>query len=320
MNETIMLVDAYSQIYRGFYALPLLSNSKGSFTNAVLATAKFMIALNRDHSSPYGAVVFDKGRPEHRMKIIPEYKAQRPTMPVELKSQLPSIRGLIEAFGWKIVEKEGQEADDIIAAIAVEFKGNQVRIVSADKDIAQVIDDRIKMLIPGKGAGGFVIQGPDEVLARFAVKPSQIVDYLALIGDSSDNIPGIDGVGPKTAAKLIGQFGSIENIIANISSVGNEKLRAKLSASSDFLRKNRQIITLDLALPDDFLKDLEYFRKTKPDIDKLMAMADELELKSVRTELERIYGGNTAGSVVAASKNAVPSKKKDEMFTPDLFG
>ncbi|MFZ2657468.1 MAG: 5'-3' exonuclease H3TH domain-containing protein [Victivallales bacterium] len=319
MKETITLIDAYSQIYRGFYALPQLSNSKGQFTNAIFATAKFLISLDREYYSPYGAVVFDKGRPEHRMRIIPEYKAQRPPMPEELRGQLPQIRDLIEAFGWRIVEKEGQEADDIIAAIAVTFKESPVRIVSADKDIAQVIDDRIKMLIPGKGTGGFVIQGPDEVLARFAVKPSQIVDYLSLIGDNSDNIPGIDGVGPKTAAKLINQFGSIDNLLANTAQIGNEKLRAKISGSAEFLKKNRQIISLDLSLPDDFLKDVEYFHKRKPDIGKLKAMADDLDLKSIKNDLEKMSG---EGSPVPSPAPAVkPSmKKKDEMFTPDLFG
>ncbi|HCE45743.1 MAG TPA: hypothetical protein DET40_19545 [Lentisphaeria bacterium] len=320
MKETITLIDAYSQIYRGFYALPLLSNSKGQFTNAILATAKFLISLDRDHYSPYGAVVFDKGRPEHRMKIIPEYKAQRPPMPEELRGQLPQIRELVEAFGWRIVEKEGQEADDIIAAIAVTFKENQVRIVSADKDIAQVIDDRIKMLIPDRnGAGGYVIQGPDEVLARFAVKPSQIVDYLSLIGDSSDNIPGIDGVGPKTAAKLISQFGSIDSLLSKLGQIENEKLRAKISGASEFLKKNRQIITLDLSLPDDFLKDVEYFHKSKPDIAKLKAMADDLDLKSFKKELEKMAGeGNQVPAPAIAPKPAM--KKNEGMFTPDLFG
>jgi len=256
------------------------------------------------------------------MKIIPEYKAQRPPMPEELRGQLPQIRELVEAFGWRIVEKEGQEADDIIAAIAVTFKGNQVRIVSADKDIAQVIDDRIKMLIPDrekKGAGGYVIQGPDEVLARFAVKPSQIVDYLSLIGDSSDNIPGIDGVGPKTAAKLITQFGSIDNLLLNVAQIENEKLRAKISGAAEFLKKNKQIITLDLSLPDDFLKDVEYFHKRKPDIGKLKAMAEDLDLKSIRTELEKMSGdGNAVPPPASAAKAA--RKKNDDMFTPDLFG
>ncbi|HBC87339.1 MAG TPA: hypothetical protein DCZ94_10320 [Lentisphaeria bacterium] len=319
MNETITLIDAYSQIYRGFYAIPLLSNSKGQFTNAIFATAKFLMALDRNHYSPYGAMVFDKGRPLHRMKIIPEYKAQRPPMPEELKSQLGSIRELVEAFGWRLVEKDGQEADDIIAAIAVEFKGNQVRIVSADKDIAQVIDDRIKMLIPDrKGGGGFVLQGAEEVVVRFAVNPSQIVDYLSLIGDSSDNIPGIDGVGPKTAAKLIGQFGSIDNLLSNLSQIENEKLRAKIAGSAEFLRKNKQIITLDLVLPDDFLKDLEYFRKKKPDIEKLRAIADDLDLKSIKTDLDRLAGGGEPAKPPPPPK--VEKKKKDDMFTPDLFG
>ena len=317
MNDTITLIDAYSQIYRGFYALPLLTNSKGQFTNAVLATAKFLISLERDYPSPYGAVVFDKGRPAHRMILAPEYKAKRPPMPQELQSQLPSIRQWIEAAGWNIIERDGTEADDIIAAIAVNFKENPVRIISADKDIAQVIDDRVKMLIPDRKLGGFLLQGRDEVIARFAVLPSQIVDYLSLIGDSSDNIPGVDGVGPKTAAKLMSQFGSLDEMLKRVSEIENEKLREKITGSAEIIRRNQKIIMLDLAISDVGWSDINNYLKRKPDCEKLKSIAADLEMKSIISELDRIGDRQE----VKETRQSVKDKHvaKDAMFTPDLF-
>ncbi|MFA6568377.1 MAG: 5'-3' exonuclease H3TH domain-containing protein [Victivallales bacterium] len=318
MNDTITLIDAYSQIYRGFYALPLLSNSKGQFTNAVLATAKFLLSLERDYPSPYGAVVFDRGRPAHRMILAPEYKAKRPPMPQELQSQLPFIRQWIEAAGWNIVERDGTEADDIIAAIAVNFKENPVRIISADKDIAQVVDDRVKMLIPDRKLGGFILQGRDEVVARFAVLPSQIVDYLSLIGDSSDNIPGVDGVGPKTAAKLISQFGSLDEMLKKVSEIENGKLREKIIGSAETIRRNQKIIALDLSISDEKWSDINNYLKRKPDCEKLKSLASDLEMKSIMTELDR------AGDKQEVEKTRQSVKDrhaaKDAMFTPDLFG
>ncbi|MFA6293279.1 MAG: 5'-3' exonuclease H3TH domain-containing protein [Victivallales bacterium] len=318
MNDTITLIDAYSQIYRGFYALPLLSNSKGQFTNAVLATAKFLLSLERDYPSPYGAVVFDKGRPAHRMLLAPDYKAQRPPMPQELQSQLPFIRQWIEAAGWNIVERDGTEADDIIAAIAVNFRENPVRIISADKDIAQVIDDRVKMLIPDRKLGGFLLQGSDEVFARFAVLPSQIVDYLSLIGDSSDNIPGVDGVGPKTAAKLMGQFGSLDVMLGKLSEIESEKLREKIAASVEIIRRNQKIISLDLSISDERLADINSYLKRKPDCEKLKSIASDLEMKSIVAELDRAGDKNEPEKTRQSVKGKQPIE--DAMFTPDLFG
>ena len=205
MQGTIMLVDAYAQIYRGFYALPLMSNSQGEYSNAIFAFLRFLLSLEKYHAPDYGAVVFDLGKPTDRLKILPEYKANRSPMPDELRSQLPVIREVVEAFGYPLLECEGREADDLLAAIAAQFADFNVKIISADKDIAQVIDERVEMLIPG-GKKGLQKRGVEEVIEKFDVKPEQVVDYLSMIGDASDNIIGVAGVGPKTAAKLINQF------------------------------------------------------------------------------------------------------------------
>lgn len=311
MEDLIVVVDAYSQIYRGYYAIPGLVNSKGQPTNAIFAFAKFLLGLERDYPSSYGSVVFDLGKPEKRLKIIPEYKATRPPMPEDLRTQLPAIREWIQASGWPILEKEGLEADDVIAALALHFKDFEVRIVSADKDLSQIIDDRIKMLVPDKKSGGFLLRGTGEVIAKFAVKPSQIIDYLSLIGDSSDNIRGIDGIGPKTAAKLMSQFGSISTMLEGISEIENERIREKIRSSTDTLLKNKEIIKLETDLPEKDWNNIVILRKTKPDYHKLKELALNLEMKSLVKDVEEHEKGGRKEKEHAAS---TPT-----FYTPDLF-
>ena len=215
MASPLLLIDSYSQIYRGYYAIRGLSTAQGTPTNAVFAMTKLLLRLRDEYPGYDGAFVFDKGRPAQRMLLAPSYKANRPPMPEDLRAQLDPIREMIRAFGWNIVEWDGSEADDLIAAAAERFHDRKVLIVSSDKDISQVIDERVEMLVPDHDSKGFHKRGVAETVAKFGVKPEGIVDYLALIGDSSDNIPGVEGVGPKTAAALLNQFGSIDNLIAH---------------------------------------------------------------------------------------------------------
>jgi DNA polymerase-1 len=174
------------------------------------------------------------------------------------------------------------------------------------------------MLIPDRKLGGFLLQGRDEVVARFAVLPSQIVDYLSLIGDSSDNIPGVDGVGPKTAAKLISQFGSLDEMLKRATEIENGKLREKIVGSTEIIRRNQKIIALDLSISDDGWLDINSYLKRKPDIDKLKSIAADLEMKSIIAELEKTGYGQEVKHVRQSvkDKHAV----EDAMFTPDLFG
>ena len=325
MQGTIMLVDAYAQIYRGFYALPLMSNSQGEYTNAVFAFARFLLNLEKDYASEYGAVVFDLGKPAARLEILPEYKANRSPMPDELRSQLPMIREVVEAFGYPLLECEGSEADDLLAAIAAHFTDFNVKIISADKDIAQVIDGRVEMLIPG-GKKGLQKRGVEEVIEKFDVKPEQVVDYLAMIGDASDNIIGVVGVGPKTAAKLINQFGSIEAMLADVNSIANEKLREKITNSTEVMRRNIQLIELDRSLPDDTWKEQDIVSRKTPDWDKLAEIAEKMELRSFLKDLEEFRSPPSLFDVQAPAtqpeqKEQVPLEDdQPSLFTPDMFG
>jgi len=286
MEKTILLIDAYAQIYRGFYALPPMNNSKGVYTNAIFAFSRFLLNLEKNYSPKYGAVVFDLGKCKARIDIHPDYKANRPPMPEELRSQIPLIRKIVKAFGYPLLEHEGSEADDLIGALAKHFTDYAVKIISSDKDIAQVIDERIEMLIPGRKGGGFDKRGIDEVIAKFAVSPDQIVDYLSLIGDSSDNIPGIAGVGPKTAAALIKKCGTIQAMIDTPELIEKEKLRNKIIDGSEILKKNIKLITLDINLPDETWKSEKNITRKEPQWNEIANLAKELELRGFLKDLE----------------------------------
>jgi len=321
MKKTMLLIDAYAQIYRGFFALPPMNNSEGIYTNAIFAFSRFLLNLEKDYSPEYGAVVFDLGKCKSRIEIHPEYKANRPPMPEELRSQIPFIREIVEAFGYPLLEHEGSEADDLIGAIAKYFTDYNVKIISSDKDIAQVIDDRVEMLIPGRKGGGFDKRGVDEVIAKFAVSPEQIVDYLSLIGDSSDNIPGITGVGPKTAATLIKQCGSIKNMIKNPNSIEKEKLRNKIIEGSEILIKNIKLITLDTNFPDKSWESEKNITRKAPKWGKIANLAKKLELRSFLKDLEEYSGSTPAETEILETKI---SQKKEPEIPPlddkdDLF-
>ena len=318
-SQNIILVDAYAQIYRGFFAIRNLSNSKGLHVNAVFALAKFLIRINRDYPVQYGAFTFDVGKPAFRLDILPEYKANRPPMPDELRTQIPFIYRLVDCFGWPSLSMEGYESDDLIAGLSAFFLGSPVLIVSGDKDIAQVIDDRVKMLVPDKKDGGLAVRGFEEVVERYGVKPIQIPDLLALTGDSSDNIPGVQGVGPKTAAKLLAEFGSLKNLLQNLSLIENQKLREKIASSVDILGKNLELITLKKELPDDSWKTLSILERKSPDWTKILELCEELELKSIHREVENLINALPFDN---QDKTPFPEhpKTEPEGFIPDLFG
>lgn len=296
MNNTIYLIDAYAHIYRGYHAIPLLSTKTGKPSNALLAIGKFLLGVEKDLKPEYGAFVFDKGPPLDRLKILPEYKATRPSMPDELRVQMEPLRKMIKAFGWNLIEKEGFEADDVIATLACKLADSKVDIISNDKDISQIIDDRITMLVTAPGQKGFEIRNTKTVEEKFDVAPSQIIDYLSLTGDASDNIKGVDGVGPKTAAKLLKEYGCLDNIIASVEQIPNEALREKIKKSSETLKKNVKLITLDKNIALEEVNTKENLLINSPDMDALLSIAEEYELKSLIQDFKKLPPkGHTQG-------------------------
>lgn len=323
-GEMIILVDAFAQIYRGFYAVRNLTNSQGQPTNAVFALAKFLLKMQREYHPLRGAFVFDCGKPAFRLELAPDYKANRQPMPEELKSQLPYINRLIGAFGWPSFSMEGFEADDLLAAMAVDFTDAPVRIVSGDKDIHQVISDRVRMLTPDP-KGGLLERGPTEVIEKFGVTPAQVIDYLALIGDNSDNIPGVPGIGPKTAADLLNKHTGIDAMLAAPSLIANPKQREKIVACEDILRRNQKLIRLKTETPSHPWCEADRIKRREPDWTELLSITKELELRSLTRELEELSGGTVGETsdvtdLFTSAPAAPPPRREVQTEQPDLFG
>ena len=285
-NERLVLIDAYAQIYRCFFAVRAgLTNPQGIPTNALYGIARLLLQLHRTLPSRYGAVAFDKGKCTRRITLCPEYKAQRPPMPDTMRPQIEPIRQWMRAFGWTLLEQEGMEADDLIAAITRRHGECEVAIVTHDKDIMQLTADP-KVFIAQPDKDQWTLLGAPEVTRKFGVPPEQLRDYLALLGDSSDNIPGVPGVGAKTAAKLLQEAGSIEGILAQAESITSAKVAATLKSSAELLARNRQLIALGNEPPDGFTSPADLPRQ-EPDWAMLLKMAEEQGFKSLMPALHK---------------------------------
>ena len=221
-KKRVFLVDGNSYLYRAFYATPHLSNSRGIPTNAVYAFISMIKKLMNTESPDILVIIFDSKAPSFREAISKEYKAQRPPMPGNLVTQIPYVKRIIEAMGLPMLEKEGFEADDVIGTIVEHLKGHYdmaTYIVTSDKDMMQLVSDRVFIYDTMKNQ----LIGEKEVLEKLGVKPAHVIDYLALAGDTSDNIPGVPGIGEKTARELVGTIGSIDDIYRNIDKIMNHR-------------------------------------------------------------------------------------------------
>ncbi len=283
-NNTLVLIDGYAHIYRSFYAIRGLTNKQGQPTNALFGMARFSLMLDEKVPHEFGALAMDKGRCTHRLELLPEYKANRPSMPEELRSQIPMILDWMQAMGWPLLQEEGREADDLIAAAVAAREGRETVIASHDKDLAQLVGEHVTLLLPG-AKGNWQSLGPEEVRAKFGVGPEGIVDYLALLGDSSDNIPGVAGVGAKTAAALLQQFGSIDAMLEHPDQIARRTLRDKIAPAGALLERNRKLVGLDAELPEGW-KGIEGLRRRDPDWDRLLKIAADNGFKTIVASLE----------------------------------
>ncbi|PLY04544.1 MAG: DNA polymerase I [Desulfuromonas sp.] len=247
--KRIYLVDGSSYIFRAYYAIRHLSNSSGEATNAVYGFTNMLLNLLRDEQPDLMAVVFDTKAPTFRKELYPEYKANRAAMPEDLVPQIPLIKDVVRAFRLPVLEQAGYEADDIIATLARRYaaEGLEVTVVTGDKDLMQIVDERVCLLDTMKGK----VSRRDEVIERFGVPPAQVLEVLGLAGDTSDNIPGVPGIGEKTASQLIQEFGSIDNLLENIDKVKGKKRQENLREFAEQARLSRQLAALvyDLDVP-----------------------------------------------------------------------
>ena len=274
-RKVLYLIDGSSYIYRAFYAIAHLSNSKGMPTQAIYGFVQMVNKVLEEQEPQYLALIFDAKGPTFRHEIFPEYKANRPPMPEALQVQIPYIKEVSRGYGFPILEKEGLEADDLIGTLALEAekKGFEVVIVSGDKDLMQLISKKVWMWDTLKDQ----VFDLKAVKERFGTTPDHIPDVLGLSGDSSDNIPGVPGIGEKTAVKLIQAHGSLDKLLENLPNVTPPKIREKITAFQEQARLSRRLATIDTGVPLDL--SVEELKPGAADLEKLKALFTELEFK-----------------------------------------
>ena len=266
MGTKLLIVDGHAYAYRAFHAIRELRSPTGQPTNAIFGFTKMLGRMREKVKPSHLLVVWDGGLSSERVDLIPEYKAQRPAMPDALSDQIEQIIDFLKGVGVCSVRQEGVEADDIIAAWVKRATdaGGEVVIASSDKDFFQLVGPSVGLLNPADKSER--IWHAEEVLAKTGVFPSQVVDWLSLVGDAVDNIPGVPGVGPKTAAELLGQFGSVKQLFLELEGVKSERLRSRLSAAKEDVLRNQEMIRLkddlelDLALEELVPKMPDYVR------------------------------------------------------------
>jgi DNA polymerase-1 len=317
----IFLIDAYALIYRSFFAFinRPLTNSKGENTSAPWGFVNFLLRIREDFEPDYLAVVFDSGMSQ-REELYPDYKATREKMPDELRASLPRIEQILEAFHDPVVKVEGYEADDVIGTLAEQAvaQGLEAVIVSGDKDFYQLIGPRVSLLNPGRGGPtGVAAEWVDTSNAseKFGISPEQVVDYLALIGDSSDNVPGAPGIGPKTAVKLLEEYGSLDEILTAAPGMKAKRARESLTNEADLVRLSRQLVTIMKDVPIEL--DLEALQVHRADQRKLIEVLAALEFRSL---IERLDLGAPEGAEAGASADATYTLVTDPGEVAELVG
>jgi len=283
----VFLVDGSGYIFRAYHALPPMNRPDGTPVNAVYGFTAMMLKLVDESDADYLAVIFDTARKTFRSDIYADYKANRPPPPEDLIPQFPLIRDAVTAFGVPQAEMEGYEADDLIATYARQAadSGHRVTIVSSDKDLMQLVDDNISLLDPMKGTEISYA----EVEKRFGVRPDKVIDIQSLAGDSTDNVPGVPGIGVKTAAQLIEEYGDLDTLLARAGEIKQNKRRENLIEFADLARISRELVTLKQDVP--VKAPFESFVLEEPDPGKLIAFLEEQGFKSilnrVKAELAR---------------------------------
>ena len=291
----LFLIDAYALIFRGYYAFiknPRI-NSKGFDTSAIMGFLNSIFDIINREKPDYFSVVFDKGGSKDRREIFTEYKANRNATPEPILESVPIIYEILKNLGISTIDKEGYEADDIIGTIALsaEKDGYETYMVTPDKDFAQLVSKNIFLYKPARFGNGVEIWGVDEVNNKFEIDhPSKVIDYLGMMGDSVDNIPGLPGVGDKTAKKFLKEYGSLEGLIENVDELKG-KIKEKIIENKDlgFLSKKLATIITDVPVKYNF-DDLKI---SEPNNDKILGIFDELEFKRLKETYKKLFNQNS---------------------------
>lgn len=313
--KRLFLLDAYALIFRGYYAFiknPRI-NSKGMDTSAIMGFMNSLLDVINREKPEYLAVAFDKEGSAFRNEIYPEYKANRDETPEAIRIAVPYIHKILEAMHIPIVEVPGIEADDLIGTLSkqAEKQGFTVYMVTPDKDYAQLVSENIFMYRPARMGNGIEIWGVEEVKQKFEIeRPEQVIDFLGMMGDAIDNIPGLPGVGEKTAKKLLAEFGSMENLLANTHLLKGA-LKEKIEANKEIGLLSKKLATILLDCPIQFNE--EQYELNTPDFEKVAELFNELEFRRMTEQFQRIFSSSTATtqpSETIEEKSPAPTPKK----------
>src|SRR3712207_1585214 len=282
----LFLIDGNSLAYRAFFALPeSIATSDGRPTNAIFGFASMLVKILTEYGDVPVVVVWDAGL-SGRKEISEEYKAQRSSRPDLLKQQWPHLRPLVEAFGYANVQVEGYEADDVIAALAEQAKAKHipVMVVTGDRDAYQLVGDGVRIMSTSRGVTDTKVYDREAVVERYGIPPERIPDFIGLKGDTSDNIPGIPGIGDKTASDLLQRFGDLETVLANVDQISGAKRKQNLTEHADAARVSKQLATIVRDVPVEI--DLEGELVRERDRSRLRSVFRDYELRDPLRRLE----------------------------------
>ncbi|MDQ0161098.1 DNA polymerase I [Aeribacillus alveayuensis] len=285
MTKKLILIDGNSIAYRAFFALPLLNNEKGIHTNAIYGFTNILMKILEEEKPTHILVAFDAGKTTFRHKTYKDYKGGREKTPPELSEQFPFIRELLDAYNISRYELENYEADDIIGTLAkkAEKEGFEVKIITGDKDLTQLATEKVTVAITRKGITDVDPYTPETIQEKYGLTPPQIIDMKGLMGDQSDNIPGVPGIGEKTAIKLLKQFGTVENLLEALDEVSGKKLKEKLAEYKEQALMSKQLATIQCDAPIDItLDDMTYHGY---EVQKVIKILKELGFNSILAKL-----------------------------------
>ena len=282
--DKLVLIDGNAILHRAFHALPPLTTKRGEPINAVYGLISMLLRVIQDLKPTQIVVCFDEKEPTFRHKEFPGYQAQRPRMADELSSQFDKARKVVEAFGIPIFSKGGFEADDVIGTLAKQAK-EEVVVVTGDRDILQLVNDRVKVYLPMVGLSTAKLMGEDEVVEKMGVHPSQIADYKALVGDPSDNYPGVSGIGPKTAIHLLAEYKNLEGVYKNLKKISpqvGEKLKKGKKEANLSQRLAKIVTNVPVSL------DTESAGKWDVDSQKVLDLFSEFGFKTLTERVKKV--------------------------------
>jgi len=319
-KKRLFLLDAFALIFRGYYALiknPSI-NSKGMDTSAILGFTNSLLDVIRREKPDHLAVAFDKGGSQQRSEAFPEYKSHRQETPEAIKIAVPYIQEILKAMHIPIIEKSGFEADDLIGTLSVQAEkaGFKTYMVTPDKDFAQLVTDNVFMYKPARMGNGIEIWDVEKVKEKFEVDdPKQVIDYLGMMGDAADNIPGLPGVGDKTAKKFIKEYGSMENLLANTNDLKG-KMKEKVEGNADLGILSKQLATIILDCPVEFHE--EDFELNTPDFQKVTDIFKDLEFRRLLENMNRIFKTEMETTSISLQKEQKETAKKPNIQSQQL--